>query len=94
MRRRTDHFFGKVRGGFIMKTFKLSLNSIEKVSEFIKRISKYDGCMDIAAGRYSVDARSLMGILSIDLNRVLELRVPSDYQCLDALQKDIQPFLA
>ena len=50
--------------------------------------------MDIAAGRYSVDARSLMGILSIDLNRVLELRVPSDYQSLDALQKDIQPFLA
>ena len=50
--------------------------------------------MDIAAGRYSVDARSLMGILSIDLNRVLELRVPSDYQCMDALQRDIQPFLA
>ena len=94
MRRRADHFFGKVRGGFIMKTFKLSLNSIEKVSEFIKRISKYDGCMDIAAGRYSGDARSLMGILSIDLNRVLELRVPSDYQCMDALQRDIQPFLA
>ena len=94
MRRRTDHFFGKVRGGFIMKTFKLSLNSIEKVSEFIKRISKYDGGRDVAAGRYSVDARSLMGILSIDLNRVLELRVPSDYQCMDALQRDIQPFLA
>ena len=43
---------------------------------------------------HSVDARSLMGILSIDLNRVLELRVPSDYQCMDALQRDIQPFLA
>ena len=77
-----------------MKTFKLSLNSIEKVSEFIKRISKYDGCMDIAAGRYSVDARSLMGILSTDMNRVLELRVPSHYQCMHALQRDSQPFLA
>ena len=59
-----------------METFKLSLNSIEKVGEFVKKISKYDGSLDIAAGRYSVDARSLMGILSIDLNRVLELKVP------------------
>ena len=76
-----------------MKTFKLSINSIEKVSEFIKRISKYDGCMDIAAGRYSVDARSLMGILSIDLNRVLELRVPSDDQWREAVQRDSQQII-
>lgn len=76
-----------------METFKLSLNSIEKVGEFVKKISKYDGPLDIAAGRYSVDARSLMGILSIDLNRVLELKVPIGYQNMEALEKDIQPFL-
>ena len=77
-----------------MKTFQLSLNSIEKVSEFVKQISKYEGSMDIAAGRYSVDARSVMGILSIDLNSVLELRVPEDYYEMGALTNDIQPFLA
>lgn len=76
-----------------MKTFKVSLNSIEKVSEFVKKVSKYEGSLDIAAGRYSVDARSVMGILSIDLSRVLELRVPEDYSDLNALQQDIRPFL-
>lgn len=76
-----------------MKTFKVSLNSIEKVSEFVKRVSKYEGSLDIAAGRYSVDARSVMGILSIDLSRVLELRVPENYSELNALQQDIRPFL-
>lgn len=76
-----------------MKTFKVSLNSIEKVSEFVKRVSKYEGSLDIAAGRYSVDARSVMGILSIDLTRILELRVPENYSDLNALQQDIRPFL-
>ena len=75
-------------------TYMLSLDSIDKVGRFIRCIDKYDGDMDIAAGHYSVDAHSLMGILSIDLNRTLEFRVPADYARMDALQHDIQPFLA
>ena len=53
-----------------MKTYMLDLNSIDKVKGFVSAIEKFDGYFDIATGRYVVDAKSIMGIFSMD--RILE----------------------
>ena len=52
-----------------MKTYMLDLNSIDRVKGFVSAIEKFDGYFDIATGRYVVDAKSIMGIFSMDLNR-------------------------
>ena len=47
-----------------MKTAKISLNSIDKVKAFVNEISKFDCDFDLVSGRYVIDAKSIMGILT------------------------------
>ena len=51
-----------------MKTVQISLNSIDKVKSFVNEITKYDNDFDLVSGRYVIDAKSIMGIFSLDLN--------------------------
>ena len=54
-----------------MTSVTISLNSIEKVKQFVNLISKYDGDFDLTSGRYVIDAKSIMGIFSLDLSKPL-----------------------
>ncbi len=51
------------------------LNTIESVKSFVNIVSKFDAPMDLASGRYVVDAKSIMGIFSMDLTRPMELHI-------------------
>ena len=55
-----------------MKTVSISLNSIDKVKAFVNDISKYDFDFDLVSGRYVIDAKSIMGIFSLDLSKPIE----------------------
>ena len=52
-----------------MKTVQISLNSIDKVKSFVNEITKYDYDFDLVSGRYVIDAKSIMGIFSLDLSK-------------------------
>ena len=56
-----------------MKTAKISLNSIDKVKAFVNEISKFDCDFDLVSGRYVIDAKSIMGIFSLDLSKPIDL---------------------
>jgi len=51
-----------------MKTVQISLNSIGKVKSFVNAISQFDYDFDLISGRYVIDAKSIMGIFSLDLS--------------------------
>ena len=51
-----------------MKTVQISLNSIDKVKSFVNDITKFDYDFDLVSGRYVIDAKSIMGIFSLDLS--------------------------
>ncbi|MDO5519226.1 MAG: HPr family phosphocarrier protein [bacterium] len=51
----------------------ISLNSVDKVKSFVNKISKFDEEIDLVSGRYVVDAKSLLGIFSLDLSKPIEL---------------------
>lgn len=53
--------------------FKVMLNAIDKVKQFVNVTSKVDGDVFLQSGRYIVDAKSIMGIFSIDLTKPLEM---------------------
>ncbi len=50
-----------------MKTVKIRLSTIEDVRDFVEVVRQFEGDIDLASGRYVVDAKSIMGIFSLDL---------------------------
>ena len=68
-----------------MKTVKISLNSIDKVKAFVNEISKFDCDFDLVSGRYVIDAKSIMGIFSLDLSKPIYLNVHADGAALDTV---------
>ena len=61
-----------------MKTVEISLNSIDKVKSFVNDISKFDFDFDLVSGRYVIDAKSIMGIFSLDLSKPITLNIQAD----------------
>lgn len=58
-----------------MKSFRIRLQSIEEVKKFVSIMAQFNGYFDLISGKYIVDAKSVMGIFSMDLSRTLELRI-------------------
>lgn len=58
-----------------MKTIKVCLNSIDKVKEFVSKTSACEFDMDLVSGRYVIDAKSIMGIFSLDLSKNIEMNI-------------------
>ena len=74
-----------------MKTVDIKLSSIEDVRKFVDIVSKYDIDIDLSAGRYIVDAKSIMGIFSLDLLKPIKLTAHSDNT--DELFAEIKPYM-
>ncbi len=53
----------------------VNLNSVEKVKEFVADVSRFEEDIDLVSGRFIVDAKSIMGIFSLDLSKPLILNV-------------------
>ena len=75
-----------------MKTVKICLNSIEKVKSFVNDITKFDVDFDLVSGRYVIDAKSIMGIFSLDLSKPIDLSIHADAE-LDSILNVLQPYL-
>lgn len=66
-----------------MKTVKISLNSIDKVKSFVNDVTKFNTEFDLVSGRYVIDAKSIMGIFSLDLSKPIDLNI----HCEDDVEK-------
>ena len=64
---------------------------VENVNKFVNVVSRYPFEMDLRAGRHVVDAKSILGIFSLDLSRPITLDIYSD-DC-DKLMEEIKPFV-
>ena len=74
-----------------MKSAMIKLSLVENVNKFVNIVSHYPYEMDLRAGRHVVDAKSILGIFSLDLSRPITLDIYSD-DC-DGLLEDIRPFM-
>ncbi len=68
-----------------MKTVKISLNSIDKVKSFVNDLTKFDTDFDLISGRYVIDAKSIMGIFSLDLSKPIDLHIHAEGDAEDIL---------
>ena len=75
-----------------MKTVKISLNSIDAVKSFVNTVTKYDSDFDLVSGRYVIDAKSIMGIFSLDLSKPIDLNIHTE-ENLDGILESLKPYL-
>ena len=75
-----------------MKTVKISLNSIDKVKAFVNDITKFDYDFDLVSGRYVIDAKSIMGIFSLDLSKPIDLNIHAEDN-IDAVMDVIKAYV-
>ena len=75
-----------------MKTVHISLNSIDKVKAFVNDITKFDNDFDLVSGRYVIDAKSIMGIFSLDLSKPIELNIHYEGN-VDEILSVLQPYI-
>ncbi len=61
-----------------MVEFKVKISTINDVKKFVNTVSKYDFDVDLISGRYAIDAKSIMGIFSIDLSKELVMKAHTD----------------
>lgn len=75
-----------------MKTVRISLNSIDKVKSFVNDLTKFDTDFDLVSGRYVIDAKSIMGIFSLDLSKPIDLNVHSENN-VDEIINILKPYI-
>ncbi len=61
-----------------MTTTTVALKAIDDVKNFVNTVLLFDFDIDLVSGRYAIDAKSIMGIFSLDLSKPIELRAHTD----------------
>ncbi len=74
-----------------MATAKIMLNSINDVKNLVNIVNKYDFDIDLISDRYVVDAKSIMGIFSLDLTKAIT--VEAHTEDTTAFLNDINPYI-
>ena len=74
-----------------MQAVTISLTQVQQVQQFVNLVSKYPFDVDIVSGRYTVNAKSLLGIYSLDLNKPLKVLIYSD-DC-EELKTELKEFM-
>lgn len=77
-------------GGF-MKSITISLEKMDSIHRFVKIVEKYPFDIDIKSKRYVIDAKSLLGVCSLDTSIPVTLEIHSD-NC-DKLIQELDPFI-
>ena len=71
------------------KVCQIKLNTINEVKEFVNIVLQCPYDVDLVSGRYIIDAKSIMGIFSLDLTRPIDLEADIDSDDVEDLLKKI-----
>ena len=75
-----------------MKTVKINFNSIDKVKSFVNDVTKFDSDFDLVSGRYVIDAKSIMGIFSLDISKPIDLNIHAETD-IDSILAVLKPYI-
>lgn len=72
---------------------KIILNGVNDVKNFVNIVSKFPFEADLVSGRHIIDAKSLMGIFSLDTSKPVTLKIDSEDDCVFAFLDEISPYI-
>lgn len=75
-----------------MKSVNIKLSLAENVKSFVNIVNRYSYEVDLRSSRHVVDAKSILGIFSLDLSKPITMEIYAD-ECDDLLE-DVKPFMA
>lgn len=61
-----------------MQSVQISINTFDKVKSFVNIVKKFEYDFDLISGRYVVDAKSIMGVFSLDIKKPLCLQINTE----------------
>lgn len=70
----------------------VQLSSIQQIKDFVNLVTRYPNDFDLVSGRYTIDAKSIMGIFSLDLTHPLRLCIYGEVT--EKLLTELAPYLA
>ena len=73
-----------------MASFKVLLSSISDVKQFVNAAILFPFDIDVVSGRYVIDAKSIMGIFSLDLSKPVEIRIHGTDDDIDKFREHIK----
>lgn len=76
-----------------MKTFEAQLASINDVKQFVTLACQMPFDIDIISGRYVIDAKSIMGIFSVDLSKPFRIEVHGTDEDVRLFKESIQEYV-
>ncbi len=77
-----------------MQNVQILIDSIDKVKAFVNEIARFNCDFDLISGRYVIDAKSIMGIFSLDISKPIELDIhATDEKDKEAILKAIDEYL-
>ena len=76
-----------------MEEIRIFLGTIERVKNFVNEVSHLECDVDIVSGRYVIDAKSIMGIFSLDLSKPIDLNIHAENQDADNIIELLKPYL-
>jgi len=76
---------------FIMYTENIVLSGVDDVKKFVNLVSGYGFKVELVSGKYIVDAKSIMGVFTLDLEKPIKMNA---YTEDESFKKDIKPFIA
>jgi len=74
-----------------MKTVNIRFTTIKDVQDFVRIVTKHEGDVDLVSGRYTINAKSIMGIFSLDLMSPIQLNAYSENT--DELFEELKPYI-
>lgn len=77
-----------------MKEVNILLDSIEKVKKFVSVVTEFDTDFDLVSGRYVIDAKSILGIFSMDLSKPLTLQIHAEAEELEKVLAALKEYTA
>ena len=70
-----------------MTSISILINTIDKVKQFVQLVSGFEGDLDLSTGRYTIDAKSIMGIFSLDISKPLDLTIYNDEKAAEYIEQ-------
>ena len=75
-----------------LSVIKAHIGSLDKVKSFVNAITQFEFDFDLISGRYVIDAKSIMGIFSLDLSKPIDLAIHAESN-MDEIMEVLKPYL-
>mgnify|MGYP002931864544 CR=1 FL=1 len=76
----------------VMYETTIQLNAINDVKDFVNTVMMFDYDIDLVSGRYAIDAKSIMGIFSLDLSKPIDLNIHAEDDS-DVILQALKPYI-